>query len=90
MEQILGITQSKASRHMRYLRDAGLLEDEREGLLVNYRLPSDPGPDVAGILESLHSLLADRSLPQAAPLLREIREARERGDAACTVTSGAP
>ncbi len=90
VEQILGITQSKASRHLRYLRDAGLLEDEREGLIVNYRVPTDPGPEVAAVLGSLDGLLADRPLPQAMPLLVQIREARERGDAACSVTGGAP
>ena len=31
VQQILGITQSKASRHLRYLRDAGILEAERDG-----------------------------------------------------------
>lgn len=86
VEQILGITQSKASRHLRYLRDAGLLEDEREGLLVNYRLPGRPGSEVAAVLSSVEGLLANRSLPEAAPLLVQIRSAREKGDAACTVT----
>jgi DNA-binding transcriptional ArsR family regulator len=48
VEQILGITQPKASRHLRYLRDAGVLEDERDGLLVNYGLPRAPDGDLAG------------------------------------------
>ena len=88
VEQILGISQSKASRHLRYLRDAGLLEDEREGLIVNYRLPKTPGTEVAEILRPLRGILADRPLPEAAPLLVRIRKAREKGDAACTVTGG--
>lgn len=90
VEQILGITQSKASRHLRYLRDAGLLEDERDGLIVNYRLPRNAGPEAAAVLESLEGLLADRPLPQAAPLLVQIREARLRGDPACSVEVFAP
>ena len=89
VEQILGISQSKASRHMRYLRDAGLLEDEREGLIVNYRLPSDPGPEAGPVLASLRDLLSQRILPEAAPLLVQIRSARKQGDAACSVTGGA-
>ncbi len=89
VEQILGISQSKASRHMRYLRDAGLLEDEREGLIVNYRLPRKPESEVTGVLKSLEDIMASRPLPQAAPLLVQIRSAREKGEAACTVTGGA-
>lgn len=89
VEQILGITQSKASRHLRYLRDAGLLEDEREGLIVNYHLPDTPGAEAAGVLKSLADILVNRPLPEAAPLLAQIRDAREKGDAACTVTGGA-
>jgi ArsR family transcriptional regulator, arsenate/arsenite/antimonite-responsive transcriptional repressor len=34
----LGITQSKASRHLRYLFNAGLVTDRREGLWMYYRI----------------------------------------------------
>jgi len=77
VERILGITQSKASRHLRYLRDAGLLEDERDGLIVNYRFPERPDDELSGVLEMLHWLLASRSLPEAGPLLVQIRAERE-------------
>jgi len=82
VEQILGITQPKASRHLRYLRDAGVLEDEREGLIVNYRLPRSPDADLAGVLSVLRKLLAERPLPEAAPMLVQIRTAREEGRSA--------
>ena len=36
----LGLTQSKASRHLRYLYNSGLVEDRREGLWMHYRLSS--------------------------------------------------
>ncbi len=39
----LGITQSKASRHLRYLYHLGWVNDRREGLLMNYRLCVPPG-----------------------------------------------
>ena len=35
---VLKITQSKASRHLSYLKNAGLVQDRREGLWVHYRL----------------------------------------------------
>lgn len=83
VEQILGVTQPKASRHLRYLRDAGVLEDERDGLIVNYGLPGSPGPDLAAILDLLRDLLAERRLPEAAaPMLVQIRTAREEGRSA--------
>ena len=81
VEQILGITQSKASRHLRYLRDAGVLEDEREGLTVNYRLPTNPDGELSAIVVMLRGLLAVRPIPQAAPLLLQIRRARVDGSA---------
>jgi ArsR family transcriptional regulator, arsenate/arsenite/antimonite-responsive transcriptional repressor len=82
VEQILGITQPKASRHLRYLRDAGVLEDEREGLLVNYGLPRTPDGDLAALLVMLRGLLADRPIPDAAPMLVQIRRGRAEGRSA--------
>ncbi len=82
VEQILGVTQPKASRHLRYLRDAGVLQDERDGLLVNYGLPRNPDGDLSAILVLLRVLLASRPLRDVAPLLVEIREARAEGRSA--------
>ena len=36
---VLGMEQSRVSRHMRVLREAGLAQDAREGRWVVYRLP---------------------------------------------------
>lgn len=82
VEQVLGITQPKASRHLRYLRDAGVLEDEREGLIVNYRLPGSPDGDLSAILVLLRGLLASRPVPEAGPVLVQIRSARSEGRSA--------
>lgn len=76
VERILGITQSKASRHLRYLKNSGVLEDEREGLIVNYRLPKDPEDSLADILDQLKNLLADRGIPEAGPILVQLRADR--------------
>ena len=80
VEKILAITQSKASRHLRYLRDAGVLEDEREGLIVNYRLPADQDPALARILGLVRDLLADRPITHAGTLLVQIRAARSEAE----------
>ncbi len=88
VERILGITQSKASRHLRYLRDAGVLEDVRDGLIVNYRLPSDPGPELTPVLGTLRDLLGRHSLPDAGPLLVQIRAARREVETAPVLQGG--
>jgi ArsR family transcriptional regulator len=40
---VLGITQSKASRHLRYLFHLGWVTDRRDGLWMNYRISVAPG-----------------------------------------------
>jgi len=41
--RVLSITQSKASRHLRYLYHLGLVNDRREGLWRYYSLSAAPG-----------------------------------------------
>ncbi len=68
----LGITQSKASRHLRYLYHLGWVTDRRDGLWMNYRLSVPPGS--AG--EKLLKLLAEMLAPQ--PEAQALREQLER------------
>jgi ArsR family transcriptional regulator len=77
---LLGITQSKASRHLRILLGAGLVNDRRAGLWVNYSLRPAADPLVTAHLETLRRTLAGRR--EAAPLLQalELRlESRQAG-----------
>lgn len=53
----LGITQSKASRHLRYLYHAGLVESRRAGAWVHYRLPDEPSPEHRAVLRLLREIL---------------------------------
>ena len=55
----LGQTQSKISRHLRYLYNAGLVEDRREGLWMHYRLSREPAPEQAIIVEALAKAVGD-------------------------------
>ena len=87
VEQILGITQSKASRRLRYPRDAGVLEAEREGLIVDYRLPENQNRELSAILTTLQGLLAGRPVPDVAPLLVQLRAARSVPDPALRTRS---
>jgi len=56
--EALGITQSKASRHLRYLAHAGLASDRREAVWVFYRIPAQPAPEPAAVLAALRPVLA--------------------------------
>jgi ArsR family transcriptional regulator len=68
--EVLGITQSKASRHLRILYKAGLVTDRREGLWVYYSLrPLEDGL-AKGHLDQLRSHLANH--PEVAELLKEL------------------
>jgi ArsR family transcriptional regulator len=55
----LGETQSKISRHLRYLYHAGLVADRREGLWIHYRLSPDPTPEQAAIVATLRQVVDD-------------------------------
>ena len=50
---ILGIAQSSVSRHLGILRDAGFINDEKEGLWVNYALVASTDDIVATIMTGL-------------------------------------
>ena len=49
IHESLKITQPKASRHLAYLRRAGLVEARREGLWMHYRMATVADPVLAAI-----------------------------------------
>ena len=51
IHESLKIYQPKASRHLAYLRKAGLVETRRDGLWVHYRMAVVPD----AVLEAIHS-----------------------------------
>ena len=57
VEAVLEITQSKASRHLRYLKNVGILDDRREGTWVHYRLSRSPTPEAALVVKNNRKLL---------------------------------
>ncbi len=74
--EVLGITQSKASRHLRILYRAGLVTDRRDGLWVYYALrPQEPGL-AKGYLAELRAHLAVQ--PAAVRLLSALSVWRGR------------
>jgi ArsR family transcriptional regulator, arsenate/arsenite/antimonite-responsive transcriptional repressor len=58
--EVLNVTQSKASRHLRYLVNAGLLNDRREAIWVYFRLADKPEPAQAVVLKLLPTVLCEK------------------------------
>jgi ArsR family transcriptional regulator len=75
-ERFLQLTQSKTSRHLRYLLHAGLVQDRRDGLWVYYRIATPPNDDRRLVLNTLRQLLRDAPLPDIAKQLQDMRAQR--------------
>jgi ArsR family transcriptional regulator len=65
----LGVTQPTASRHLKILRDRGLVRPERNGVVINYHLHDRR---ILQALDLLRSVLRDR-LMKRANLMEEIQ-----------------
>jgi len=85
---VLGITQSKASRHLRYLYHLGWVTDRREGVWMNYRLSVPPGSPEDKQLKLLVDILSSR--PEAQALRHRLEQwlaakgqSKEGGAAVC-------
>ncbi len=61
--EILGVPQSKISRHLAYLRSAGMVSTRREGKWMHYRIATPANPGAANILQqTLTWLRADKAM----------------------------
>lgn len=76
VERFLKMSQSKASRHLRYLRNAGLVEDRREGLWIYYRLAEPVDDAHERLIDLLRDLLARAPFPDIADELVAMRAER--------------
>ena len=73
--EVLQISQSKASRHLRFLYVAGLLKDRREAVWVHYRVADELDVARTKIVEALREIL-----PGAVPaaLFSDLRAWKKR------------
>ena len=79
LEEGLGLSQPKVSRHLATLRDAGVVEDRRDGSWVYYRLLRQPDADCERQLKGLVEAFAKRAV-----LRRDLeRLVRVRGPESC-------
>lgn len=51
--EALGLPQSTVSRHLAYLRNADLVDDERRGVWMYYRLPEETGQLTTKVLGAI-------------------------------------
>jgi ArsR family transcriptional regulator len=82
----LGISQSKASRHLRYLWNARLLQDRRAGLWVFYRISPELSADGKAIVEALRSIFGERDLTELRDRLQRWRRRKGKDGAAAKAT----
>lgn len=74
---VLGTNQPKVSRHLAYLKRAGLVSDRKDGLWVHYRLSETLVADANRLLECLSSCCAESPEMQEDVIrLRQVREAQ--------------
>jgi len=78
VERFLDVSQSTASRHLRYLAAAGWVEARREDQWVYYRIAQPRDDDHRLLLDTLLKLLEGTEIPGVGDELKDMREARCR------------
>lgn len=86
--EALQITQSKASRHLRYLVNAGYLEDRKDGTWVHYRIARRPGHAQRALLKAISTDLAEGLPAGAGRRLARWRKRKQRDGITCSSRGG--
>jgi ArsR family transcriptional regulator len=81
--EVLSVTQSKASRHLRYLVNAGLLQDRREAVWVHFRIAESLGVIQDAVLSGLRQMLPDQVPDELLQRLKTWRKSKARDRLAC-------
>lgn len=63
--EILGQPQPKISRHLAYLRNAGIVRTRRDGKWMHYRIVMPPNPGAARVLREILDWLKEEKFMQA-------------------------
>jgi ArsR family transcriptional regulator len=77
IEYVMGFTQTKVSRHLSYLKNAGLVEDRRQGLWMLYRIAKPQDEGRRKLLEYVKTIL--ESDPAAREDTRRLEESINGG-----------
>jgi ArsR family transcriptional regulator len=78
VERTLRVSQSKASRHLRYLVSRGFLEDRPAGSWVHYRIRPDLDAAGGAVLAAVRAALPSAELAELERRLGEQRWTQER------------
>lgn len=74
---VLGTNQPKVSRHLAYLKRAGLVSDRKDSLWVHYRLSESLAEHASRLLDCLNSCCVESpEMQQDISRLRQVREAQ--------------
>ncbi len=79
----LDVTQGAVSQHLRVMRDAGLVIDEKRGYFVHYRLNDETlaawREDIDRLLDPKHGACTDKKgTPKCAAAMKRTKAARNR------------
>ena len=78
VERALRISQSKASRHLRYLVSRGFLDDRPAGVWVHYRIRQQLDSASAAVLAAVRIAFPQESLAELDGRLKTWRASQER------------
>ena len=86
IQHVLGASQSTISRHLSYLKNAGMVLDRRVGYRVYYRLVRSEDAEISELFQYLvHAFSGDKALKAD---MRKLRDAIKNGS--CTVSEWKP
>ena len=83
VEGALGISQSKSSRHLRYLLHAGLVENRRQGVWMHYRIPAEQESVQKVLLAAFRKMLSGAQVDELKTRLSGWFEVKRRCDSQC-------
>ena len=88
IQRVLNASQPNISRHLNYLKHAGLVSDRRDGLRVFYRLRQETSGRLSGLYGYLREAFRGDGTLEAD--LRQLREAIEKGTCAIPPANPSP
>lgn len=81
VERVLGITQSRSSRHLRYLLNAGLVSNRRVGAWMHYHVPRELSQEHQQVVRLLRRVFSERDLSKLRASLNSwLRDKTARGE----------
>ena len=82
---LLDITQSKASRHLRYLANAGLLDWNRKGVWIYYSIPDNLNEEQKRFIHMMKGILNLIEDSELSPRIEDWLQLKKKGDVSCNI-----